>query len=81
MGEWEVAQLRPSLRPAMAPGSAHPVPGLCSAFQGRILPLDTSQSRRQGCAVTGGQAGRRALTPSDFLSGKTQVAPPAVKLQ
>lgn len=32
-------------------------------------------------AMRGRQLRQAVLTPSDFLSGKTQVAPPAVKLQ
>lgn len=44
-------------------------------FWGRNLGFETIP------AVTGRQSGRQALTPSDFLSGKMHVAPPAVKLQ
>lgn len=50
-----------------------PGPAAQVYFWGRKLGFET------GC--DGKQPGRQALTPSDFLSGKTHVAPPAVKLQ
>lgn len=50
-------------------------------FPGEKPSPGNRRGHQPGRAVTGRQSGRQALTPSDFLSGKTHVAPPAVKLQ